>query len=199
MKKLLVLSLAISILFFACSENTNLVDPLDQRSNNAAPTIQPLKTNLTWMSLPSTKSSKFFGETQVTGEQVIDLSIGGDVTAFYASADGRTTISAKLYVPKGALKNVASLRFYMLIDNEKLSIKFEPHPTYFDIPLTLDLTYTGLDLSGIDPSKIYFAYLDDPTTGFIITNDHILIDKRTGTLGIAGGKIPHFSEYGFVR
>jgi hypothetical protein len=87
----------------------------------------------------------------------------------------------------------------MLVDNEKLSIKFEPHPTYFDIPLTLDLTYTGLNLSGIDPSKISFAYLDDPATGFVITNDHIFTDLSTGTLRITGGKIPHFSEYGFVR
>ena len=54
MKKLLVLTFAISILFFACSENTDMVDPLDQQSNNPAPTVQPLKTNLTWMSLPST-------------------------------------------------------------------------------------------------------------------------------------------------
>jgi hypothetical protein len=151
------------------------------------------------MSLPSTKSSKFSGEIQVTGEQVIDLSTGGKVTAFYASKDFRTTIYAKLIVPRRALKNVASLRFYMLVDNEKLSIKFEPHPTYFDIPLTLDLEYTGLDLSGIDPSKISFAYLDNPATGFVITKNQILVDKRTGTLRIAGGKIPHFSEYGFVR
>ena len=199
MKKLLVLTFAISMLFFACSENTNMVDPLDQHSNNSAPTIQPLTTNLTWFNLPPTKGSNFIGEDQVEKEKEINLSTGGKVEASWHNRDWSQTINATLRVPKRALINVPSLRFYMMVDNDRLSIKFEPHPTVFDIPLTLDLTYTGIDLTGVDPSTIYFAYLDDPTEGFVISNEHISINKNTGTLKITGGEIPHFSEYGFVR
>ena len=195
MKRLLSL-FAIGILFFACSENTNLVDPVDQHSNNGS--ISP-KTTLNWLSTPSTKGSKFIGLDQAQAEKVIDLTVGGDVTVNYVSADGKKTISATLHVPAGALKDTPTLNFYMLVDNDKLSIKFQPHPTFFDIPLTLDLEYTGIDLTGIDAKTIYFAYLDDPTTGFIITNDHIFTDMSTGTIRIVGGEIPHFSEYGFVR
>jgi hypothetical protein len=148
---------------------------------------------------PSSKTGKFVGLDQVAGANFIDLSVGGDVKANFVSADGRKTISATLHVPAGALKDRKYLVFYMKIDNEKLSIKFLPHPITFDIPLKLDLEYTGLDLRGIDPGKIYFAYLDDPTTGFIISNKYIYTDVRTGTLRITGGEIPHFSEYGFVR
>ena len=196
MKKLLAL-FAIGILFFACSENTNLVDPVDQ--HNSTLTTQSPQPTLNWLSTPSTKTGKFVGLDQVAGVKMIDLSVGGDVKANFVSADRKKTISATLHVPAHALKDRNYLVFYMLIDNEKLSIKFLPHPTTFDIPLKLDLQYTGLDLRGIDLGKIYFAYLDDPTTGFIISNKYIYTDVKTGTLRITGGEIPHFSEYGFVR
>ncbi len=195
MKKLLAL-FTIGILFFACSENNNLVDPLQNKSGVTAPSTQQ---SINWLSTPSTKGSKFTGMDQVAGVNFIDLSVGGHVRANFVSADGKKTISATLHVPAGALKDRKFLVFYMLIDNDKLSIKFLPHPTTFDIPLTLDLEYTGLDLRGVDPGKIYFAYLDDPTTGFIISNKDIYTDVRTGTIRIVGGEIPHFSEYGFVR
>ena len=194
MKQIIAL-FAIGILFFACSENTNLVDPQNQNSNNKVAN----QSTLNWLSTPSSKSGKFTGLDQVAGANVIDLYEGGHVRANFVSADGKKTISATLHVPAGALKDRRYLTFYMLIDNDKLSIKFQPHPTTFDIPLTLDLEYTGIDLTGIDPKTIYFAYLDDPTTGFIITNDHIFTDVNTGTIRIVGGEIPHFSEYGFVR
>jgi hypothetical protein len=145
------------------------------------------------------KGSNFIGLDQATGEQVIDLNVGGEFSANFVSSDGMKTISATLHVPAHALANTPSLRFYMLVDNDKLSIQFQPHPTYFDIPLSLDLEYTGIDLTGVNPATIYFAYLDDPNTGFIIENDHIYVDKTTGTIRISGGEIPHFSEYGFVR
>ena len=195
MKKLLAL-FALGILLFACSENSNLVDPLDQ--HNGTLTQSP-KTTLNWLSTPSSKSGNFIGLDQAAGMRMIDLSVGGDVRANFASADRKKTISATLHVPAGALKDRRYLTLYMLIDNNKLSIKFLPHPTTFNIPLKLDLQFTGIDLTGIDPKSIYFAYLDDPTTGFIITNDHIYIDRWTGTIKITGAEIPHFSEYGFVR
>ena len=193
MKRLLAL-FAFGILFYACSENTNLVDPNQHNSLTSQS-----KTTLSWLSSHMSKGSDFIGLDQATGEQVIDLTVGGDVTANFVSTDGKKTISATLHVPAGALANTPSLRFYMLVDNDKLSIQFQPHPTFFDIPLTLDLTYTGIDLTGVSPTGIYFAYLDDPNTGFIIDSDHITIDKGTGTISISGGEIPHFSEYGFVR
>ena len=194
MKKLLAI-FALGFLFFACSENSNLVDP--QHSTN---TISSQKTStFNWISTPSAKGSKFIGLDQAEGEQVVDLTVGGDVTANFVSVDGSKTISATLHVPAGALANTPSLRFYMLVDNDRLTIQFQPHPTFFDIPLTLDLEYTGIDLTGINPQSIYFAYLDDPTTGFIIDNDHIYTNVNTGTIRITGGEIPHFSEYGFVR
>jgi hypothetical protein len=196
MKQLLTL-FAIGILFFACSENTNLVDPLDQHSSTL--TTQSSQPTLNWLSTPSSKAGSFIGLDQVAGVNMVDLSEGGHVRANFVSRDGKKTITATLHVPPYALHDRHYLTFYMLIDNDKLSIKFLPHPTTFDIPLKLDLEYTGIDLTGIDPSTIYFAYLDDPTTDFIITNDHIYTDASTGTIRITGAEIPHFSEYGFVR
>ncbi len=197
MKRLLAL-LTIGILFYACSQNTGPVDPTNQHSNNSFSTLSP-KTSVSWITMPSTKAGKFIGLDQVQAEQVIDLKTGGQFSANFVSVDGKKTISATLYVPAGALANTPSLRFWMNVDNEKLSITFEPHPTYFDIPLTLDLEYTGVDLTGIDPKTVHFAYLDNDMTSWIIPNEMIYTNLSTGTLRITGGEIPHFSEYGFVR
>jgi hypothetical protein len=194
MKRLIAL-FALGILFYACSENTDLVNPA--KNNNSL--SNQSNTTLSWLSSHMSKGSSFIGMDQVSGEQDVDLTVGGDVTANFVSTDGKKTISATLHVPAHALTNHSHLRFHMKVDNDKLSIQFQPHPTFFDIPLSLDLEYTGIDLTGVDPTTIYFAYLDDPTTGFIIENNHIYIDKTSGTIRISAGEIPHFSEYGFVR
>ncbi|MCX6168346.1 MAG: hypothetical protein NTX65_03335 [Ignavibacteriales bacterium] len=194
MKRLLAL-FAIGILFYACSENSNLVDP--QQNSTISP--RQSKSSVAWLTNASSKSGKFIGLDQATGEQVIDLTVGGDVTANFVSEDGLKTISATLHVPAGALANTPSLHFYMTADNDKLSIQFLPHPTIFDIPITMDLEYTGVDLTGIDAQTVYFAYLDNDMTSWVIPNEKIFVDKNTGTLRITGGEIPHFSEYGFVR
>ncbi|MCX6168344.1 MAG: hypothetical protein NTX65_03325 [Ignavibacteriales bacterium] len=200
MKKLIA-SFAISIIFFACTENNNIVDPLDQHSGSSSQTIQQLPKNVTWLSMPSTKGDIFIGNEQAEGQQKIDLKKGGTVTASWHKRGGKE-INAELIVPVGAKKDLNSLDFYMLVDNDNLSIKFEPHPTFFDIPLTLNLEFKGIDLTGIDPKEICFAYLDDPATGFVITNDQITIDVKDvkkATISISNIQIPHFSEYGFVR
>jgi hypothetical protein len=195
MKRLLAL-FALGILIYACSENTNPVDPFNHQSN----ITQQSKTTTAWLTNNSSKSGgKFIGLDQANGEQVIDLSVGGDVSANFVSADGQKTMSATLHVPAHALSNTPNLRFHFQIDNDKLSIDFLPHPTYFDIPLSLDLEYTGVDLSGIDPKTITFAYLDTDMTSWVIPNEKIFVNKNSGTLRIVGGEIPHFSEYGFVR
>ncbi|MCX6168347.1 MAG: hypothetical protein NTX65_03340 [Ignavibacteriales bacterium] len=196
MKRLMAL-FAIGLLFYACSENTNLVDPLDQHNSTISP--RQSKSSVAWLTNPSSKSNKFIGLDQANGLQVIDLTTGGDVTANFVSADGQKTISATLHVPAGALKNRPSLQFHMVVDNDQLTIQFQPHPTIFDIPLTMDLEYTGVDLTGIDAQTVYFAYLDNDMTSWVIPNEKIFVDKNTGTLRITGGEIPHFSEYGFVR
>ncbi|MCX6168343.1 MAG: hypothetical protein NTX65_03320 [Ignavibacteriales bacterium] len=194
MKKLLAL-FALGFLFYACSENSNLVDP--QQNSTISP--KQSKSSVAWLTNTSSKSGKFIGLDQANGEQVIDLTVGGDVTANFVSADGQKTISATLHVPAGAVANRPSLHFQMAVDNDKLTVEFLPHPTVFDIPLTMDLEYTGVDLSGINPSTIYFAYLDNDMTSWVIPNEKIYVNKSTGTLRITGGEIPHFSEYGFVR
>ncbi len=206
MKRLLSL-LTIGILFYACSENPSPVDPVDQHTAAASLTTYTEDTNLTWLTVPSTKASSFvLDQEAVSGVKEIDLSVGGNVSVYYVSRDGKRTISANLSVPPKALKDRRSLKFYMTVDNVKLSIRFEPHPTNFDIPLSLDLEFTGIDLRGIDVSKIYFAYLDKPfpassltDSRFGISNTPIYSDLRTGTLRVRGASIPHFSEYGFVR
>ncbi|PKL81456.1 MAG: hypothetical protein CVV24_15170, partial [Ignavibacteriae bacterium HGW-Ignavibacteriae-3] len=120
------------------------------------------------------------------------------ITASWRKKGGKE-INAELIVPKGAKKDVQSLKFYMLVDNNNLTVKFEPHPTDFDIPLTLNLEFKGLDLTGINPDKIRFAYLDDPSTGFKVINGQIKVDIKKGNISVTDVNIDHFSQYGFVR
>ncbi|PKL81455.1 MAG: hypothetical protein CVV24_15165 [Ignavibacteriae bacterium HGW-Ignavibacteriae-3] len=199
MKKILTLLIA-GLFTFACSEKTGLVDPVDMNSGFRTSAVQSEGSNLSWITVPSTKANSFVMDQEaVMGFRLVDLKTGGSSSLNFVSQDGKRTISATLRVPAGALTGQNYFLFFMYADNDKLSIKFLPSPTLFNIPCTLDLEYTGIDLRGIDPSSIRFAYLDNPASGFVTSSSRIFTDVNTGTLRVTGAVIPHFSEYGFVR
>ena len=73
-------------------------------------------------------------------------------------------------------------------------------PSYvFNLSLTLNITYTGVNLSGINPSTVKFAYLATDGSVKYAANDGIVVDLATGKLQVVNAVIPHFSRYGFVN
>ena len=69
----------------------------------------------------------------------------------------------------------------------------------FDNPLNLNLTFSGLDLTGVNPSEVNFYYIDPDGNLEIAENDGITVDIANGTLSVKNAKIPHFSRYGFAK
>ena len=69
----------------------------------------------------------------------------------------------------------------------------------FNGSVVYNVTYSGIDLTGIDPKTVQFAYLASDGSVQYAANDGIVVDLATGKLQVINAKIPHFSRYGFVN
>ncbi len=78
-------------------------------------------------------------------------------------------------------------------------LSFEPHVPQFNIPAEYDLEISGLDLSGVNASKVVFVY--QATNGDIETVEYkkMDVDVEKGELKIQKALLPHFSRFGFVN
>ena len=84
----------------------------------------------------------------------------------------------------------------MDIDDQTGVSTFNPH-IIFNFPAVLNQTFSGLDLSGIDPNNIQLYYLDTDGSYEVMQYDQLIVDVETGTITVINGKIPHFSLYGY--
>jgi hypothetical protein len=68
----------------------------------------------------------------------------------------------------------------------------------FNQDVIYNAKFTGLNLTGIDPSSIDFVYQDESGAIEKIEYDALNIDVENGVLEIVNARIPHFSRYGFT-
>ena len=115
----------------------------------------------------------------------------------YQTKEGNTiTIWAKLYIPNGAFDGVEEIS--MIVNNEFGTISFYPHIVFSD-SADFDVTYTGIDLSGINPNSVDFIFQNYDGSPEQINYDEITAMISEGKLELIKAKIPHFSRYGFVN
>src|SRR3989339_312703 len=116
-------------------------------------------------------------------------------------ANGMSVMSMPIFQAElNFLKDAFSGAKYitMIVDTEWGYATFSPS-SVFDKDATYNAVFIGLDLSGVDPTNVKFAYLAADGTVEYALNDGITIDLSTGTLGVKNAMIPHFSRYGFIR
>jgi hypothetical protein len=63
--------------------------------------------------------------------------------------------------------------------------------------LTLDITFTGVDLTGYNPTQLCFAYLDGQNNIVPAQCDYINVNVAHGRLEVDGAQLTHFSRYGW--
>jgi len=99
-------------------------------------------------------------ETTFSSSQNISGNLGGNLqlSGSYQGASGLVTVQANLNVPSSAYSGEKVL--YVANSSAYAEIDFNPTMS-FDSPVLLNATVTGLDLSGVDPNGVYFAYLSD--------------------------------------
>ena len=180
MKKILLAFIPV-ILFIAGCSQTDL-----------QPTSPAFETNKAVIQLPPGNSLQI--ENLFSASEVIDGSQGGMIklNESYSSESGEVSIKAKLKVPKNAFSGTETLEYQ--INGEDGSIDFYPGMT-FDKDLLFDLKFTGLDLSGINPSDIQFLYLDPDGNTYPVQYSHLTVDVDRGILEVKDAVITHFSRY----
>jgi len=78
------------------------------------------------------------------------------------------------------------------------SVEFAPTMVFYS-DVYYNVTYSGLNLNGIDLSKIKFAYIGADGSIQIAEHEGITFNTATGMLSVKNARIPHFSRYGFVN
>lgn len=199
MKKLFTL-LAISvIIFFGCQEENSLVQPVASKS--IASFSQSSNQTIEWVALPIIKKgSSPTVQTTISDSKKINGKEGGEIEVEYGSKNGpfgEFDMHATLQVPKNAFSGSQVIK--MTLDDKTATATFNPHPMSFAKPLKLDLEYQGINLDGVNPAKVYFAYLGDDGTVEIIKCDKLEINKADHSIKVEGAQLNHFSRFGFVR
>jgi hypothetical protein len=199
MKKLSFLILFLSALFFsACQEENSITEPFASKSNVNQPTSPG--NSLQWVELPKQIKNRLLKE--VSSSETIKGIDGGEVKVgldYKNGPFGNFRMDAKLKIPKHAFNDDQVITFVVTLDDQTTTATFAPHPMEFNIPLEFTLEYRGIDISGIDISKLSFAYLADDGTIQYAQYDKIDVNLALNSITVSKALIPHFSRFGFCR
>lgn len=178
----LILFLFAALLFAGCSQVTDVNSPNQQAKSEF------LKLNVT----PQSAVEWTFGASKL-----IDGSKGGFVSfnKNYTSESGRRiSLDVMVTIPVGAFSGKQVIGF--TIDSETGVLDFSPSPMSFDIPLTLDYSIQGVDLSNSNMKSLDFYYLNGNKLSKV-TYESKFVDQSSGTLQVNAAQIYHFSRYGW--
>jgi hypothetical protein len=185
MKKILS-AVFLSVIFFigGCSHNEQ------------GPTYLYNGKPINILKLPS-KTSLHTENTFYTSK-VIDGSIGGTliINANYQSDSGLVHINCRLQIPHGSFSGMQTLSAQ--VDDEYAMVDFSPTMN-FSKQLKLDLIFSGLDLSGVDPGQVDFIYELPDGSIQTVQYSELDVDNASGTVLVKDAIITHFSRYIFIR
>ena len=187
MKKILSVAAVLMVLFVGCSEQMSVNSPVG-KVNTEEPN---------WIALPQAEGMQVNEIVSIL--KTIDGSKGGSIelnNIYWGGTFGTVTLTSSLAFPKDSHKG--KVTFTVSHDDVTCVSTFGPSYT-FQKNLILNVKYTGVNLTGINPSTVKFAYLASDGSVQIAQHEGITVDASTGTLSVKNAKIPHFSRYGFVN
>lgn len=187
MRRYIFLFAAFSLFVIGCAEESNILSPVNNTSEN-----EP-----NWILLPQPDNMNV--EATFSTSEWISGRNGGDLELYEIYSGG----------PFGQVKIEAEAKFKrysfwgdkyitMTIDDLTGTASFIPSMV-FNRDVVYNVTFTGVDLSGINPANVRFAYLATDGSVEYADNDGITVNASNGMLKVTNAKIPHFSRYGFVN
>lgn len=186
MKKYLMILSLLGFYFAGCSEETLV---------SSEPTVN--QNNYKLIELPAAKGLKtntvYTVSKEISGYNGGSLSIGD---SYVGGSYGKVTKNITLTFPAGAYSGTKNIT--MTVDDYYCTADFSPSMSFLK-SATVNATYTGIDLTGINVSTIKFVYLRDDGAYENLAYDGITVDYATGTISVKNVKINHFSRYGFVN
>jgi hypothetical protein len=181
---LLLLSLAIILIINGCSHNEPSSSSI--QGEKIAKQI-PLPEDSTG------ELNHLFFDTEV-----IDGHTGGIllINESYHGINGMVHIKLMLKIPVNAFEGTETITAQ--VNDQYAEVDFSP-TMVFENPPQLDLTFTGLDLSGVDPDLVDFVYLAPDGSTQSVQRDSLGVGLSDGTIYVKKALINHFSRYIFTR
>lgn len=186
MIKYLALLLIGGMVFIGCDPDSISVSPNTDLVESAEPN---------WIDLP--KSITSLSKSFTTGGLIL-YDRGGEIVIneSYETNNGLVSVYAKLYFPPGTINEDTFIT--MEVDDETGVISFEPS-MQFNNPAQLFVRFSGVDLSGVNPENVDFAYLAEDGNYQSMNYNNLLVKIDKETLQLVQGDVPHFSRFGFTR
>ncbi len=184
MRKYFYSGMIILLSFTGCMQESNITGPVNQPH--------------TLIMLPAKADMNI--ENAFSTTQTINGSAGGNIHLYnsYQDASGQTiTIDCNLTVPANNY-SFSNTRNITMQVNDVAGVDFYPSMT-FNQPVILNLTITGLDLTGINPQDVGFYYVDTNGNFIPTVNDGVTADLNSGTLKVENAKLFHFSRWAYAR
>lgn len=190
MKKLLVvLGVVVLLIFSGCdSKEDSLISPQTESLGSV------LQSN--WIVLPAPSNPSLKKEVSVSKlingneESLIEINTG-----YAGGPHGWVSITANARFQRNSFKG--SKYVTMKIDDKYANTEFSPSSTFLK-PVIYNLTIMGVDLKGVNPSKVKFVYMSDNGQYYPVAYKKLYVEKQSGKLQVIDARLPHFSRYGFT-
>ena len=188
MKKYYLLTPILAIFILAgCSKENSIMGPQSSQTQSKS---QWIKINNT----PSLSVENIF-----TVSKSVNGNKGGivEMTQTFINDGNQASVTAILTIPKGSFNGNKVISF--TVNTETAEIEFSPIPPKgkdFDINLSLDLTFSGINISKYKDSHFSFSYFDGNNI-IPVASDYVNVNIEQGLLQVLGAQINHFSRYGW--
>ena len=186
MKNYISIIALLSLFVIGCSEQTSINSPVNDLNTN-----EP-----NWIALPQAVGLQT--EKISSSQKSINGTNGATWTwnTSYTGTLGRVTISSTMIFLPNSFSGTKTIT--QKHDDATCVSTFSPSMV-FNKPVLYTVTYTGVNLTGINPSTVQFAYLAADGSVQIASHEGISVDVPTGRLSVRNACAPHFSRYGFVN
>ena len=188
MKKLLTLSLFSFLFFFGCNQDSEILTPVEESSDQQYKLI----------SLP-TPTGGLSIETIYSFTEVISGDSGGTFYNYFSYEGGIFgevwVVSTLVFPPNSFTGNKDITKTY---NTDYATMQYDPSMS-FNEPVLCNLLYYGLDLTGINPATVRFVYIKNDGTVVDCEYESLTVNEASGLLYVTGAELNHFSRYGFVN
>lgn len=142
---------------------------------------------------------KLPGQQTFTTNKIINGDTGGELlidTSYAGGPFGLVKIYSRIVFPPGYYQGDVDIS--MTIDDAEAILIFEPS-MMFDSSATLNISFEGLDLRGVNPSTINFVYLNDDGSTTRVNRKDLKVIYGLGKIQLEDAVIPHFTRLAFAR
>lgn len=184
-RSIIIAAFLAGIMFFGCSKDNSVVNPGVAGDQH--------KVNL--IKIPGSGGLGSEGTNTFTFN--VNGWEGAYQTMYLNFPNSNATVSANYTFPRNVFSGQKTIA--ITFNNDYASASYSPSPLAFAYPVNANITYSNLNLNGINPSTVKFVYML-PNGGYEpVACDRVDVVLSSGTIKVVNAKLNHFSRYGLIE